>query len=201
MAQFPLLNMCILLHLNGGEIMPDSHIKPLSSSFYEVVPQWPGSCILPSCLPPEARLGDDLTISYGYTAVMPTATAKKKKRSLMPLLVVVFSISYALMTMLIVEQGSAIQSQHNLITVLMRDSRELWASKGKAIEDKQAQVRAHEQAPVVKEPARQAPAGNAAAPTAKHHTQSQAKAAKPDVGVPPAPAADLLDRRRSLTTI
>lgn len=132
---------------------------------------------------------------------MPTAVAKKKQRSLLPLLVVVFSISYALMTLLIIEQGSAIQSQHNLINVLMRDSRELWASKGKAIEDKQAQVRAREQAPTVKEPAAQAPESGAPAATAKHHAQSSAKAAKPDVGVPPAPAADLLDRRRSLTTI
>ena len=47
----------------------------------------------------------------------------KKKRSLLPLLTVVFLLSYGLMTMLIVEQGSVIQSQRNLIKILMTRQR------------------------------------------------------------------------------
>ena len=71
---------------------------------------------------------------FGSTSVMPIAVPKKK-RSLLPLLTVLFVISYGLMTMLIVEQGSVIQSQRNLIKVLGRDSTELWSARGKAIGD------------------------------------------------------------------
>src|ERR1700689_556202 len=100
-------------------------VNPYSSVTSKIPHQWLRSCTLPKRLPPAASVGCDLTISDGSTAVAPTA-APKKKRSLLPLLTVVFIFSYGLMTMLIVEQGSAIQAQHNLITVLMRDSRELW---------------------------------------------------------------------------
>ena len=62
--------------------------------------------------------------------------APKKKGSLLPLLTVVFLISYGLMTMLIVEQNEAIQSQQSLIQVLLGDSKELWAMKGKALTDR-----------------------------------------------------------------
>ena len=60
----------------------------------------------------------------------------KKKRTLLPLLTVLFMASYGLMTLLIVEQGSTIQSQRNLIQVLLGDSRQLWALKGKALSDR-----------------------------------------------------------------
>jgi len=154
-----------------------------------------------------------LNTFFGYTAVMPIA-APKKKRSLLPLLTVLFLFSYGLMTALIVEQGSAIQAQRNLITILMRDSTELWAAKGKAISDQQvaqadAKTRAHtpsaqaqapsSQTPSTQTPSTQAPSTQAAP---QHHSQSRAgKIAKPDTQLPPVPASDLVDRRRSLSTI
>lgn len=119
----------------------------------------------------------------------------------MPLLTVVFVVSYALMTMLIVEQGAAIQSQSNLIKVLMPDSRELWGLKGKAIADKQAakaQAEFHPQAPAAQAPSNQAPSGQAGQ---QSHAQSHAgKTAKPQVQFPPIPASDL-DPRRTVRTI
>jgi hypothetical protein len=136
-------------------------------------------------------LGWTLTILSGSTAIYPVV-APKKKRNLLPLLTVVFVISYVLMTMLIVEQGAAIQSQSNLIKVLMPDSRELWGLKGKAIADKAAkeQAQAHSQAP-----AAQAPAGK------QSHPQSHVdKATKAPVQFPPIPAADL-DPQRTVRTI
>jgi hypothetical protein len=72
--------------------------------------------------------------------------APKKKRSLLPLLTVVFLASYGLMTMLIVEQNTTIQAQSNLIHVLLGDSRELWAMKAKAIGQKSAQAGAQSRA-------------------------------------------------------
>ncbi len=149
----------------------------------------------------KARPGCDLTISYGCTAVMPPETEKKKKkRSLVPVLTFLFVVSYSLMTVLIIEQGSAIQSQHNLIQVLMRDSTELWSGKGKALSDRAA----HAQGPAIKQqtPAVQAPGHAPAAQGQKHRSQNPAdKAVTPGIELPPAPASDLVDRRRSLSTI
>jgi hypothetical protein len=133
---------------------------------------------------------------FGYTAVMPVAVPKKK-RSLTPLLTVVFMVSYALMTMLIVEQGAVIQSQRNLIKILTRDSAELWGMRGKAIADQQtAQAKAQGSAQL---PSVQAPSTQAAP---QHQSQSHAgRTAKPQAQRPPVPTSDLADQRRVLRTI
>lgn len=156
---------------------------------------------------------------------MPIAVPKKKV-SLLPLLTVLFMLSYGLMTMLIVEQGSVIQSQRNLIKVLGRDSNELWTARGKAIGDQESarvQAQSHAQAPSAQEQApAQAPATQNRstesplfqAPTKpltkapstqavpQHRSQSRTgKIAKPETELPPMPAADLSDRRRALNTI
>jgi len=132
---------------------------------------------------------------------MPIAVPKKK-RSLLPVLTVLFLLSYGLMTMLIVEQGSVIQSQGNLIKLLLPDSRELWGMKGKAAVDQQAaraEAQSRAQAPSVQAPSTQAPSTQA---VPQHHSQSGAgKIAKPQAQLPPVPASDLADRRRALTTI
>ncbi|HTU41311.1 MAG TPA: hypothetical protein VMF10_06355 [Candidatus Aquilonibacter sp.] len=137
--------------------------------------------------------------------------APKKKRTLLPLLTVVFLLSYALMTLLIVEQGAAIQSQSNLIKVLMPESRELWGMKGKAIADKAAKERAQtrteastRQAPTAQTPTVHGPAAQAQAnATPQRGSQARAhadKATKPQVQFPPIPASDL-DPRRTVRTI
>jgi hypothetical protein len=129
---------------------------------------------------------------------MPIAVPKKK-RSLLPLLTVLFLISYGLMTMLIVEQGAAIQSQSNLIKVLMPDSRELWALKGKAIGEKQmaqAQGQNRAQSPSTQSPSTQAPSTQG---IPQH--QRAGRIAKPETQVPPVPASDLGDQRRALRKI
>jgi hypothetical protein len=158
-----------------------------------------------------------LTISFGSTTVMPIAVPAKK-RSLLPLLTVLFVFSYGLMTVLIVEQGSVIQSQRNLIKILGRDSTELWSARGKAIGDQesaraQAQSRAqapstHEQAPAqvpsTQSPSTQSPSTHAPSTqeVPRHRSQSRAgKVAKPETQLPPVPASDLSDRRRSLNSI
>lgn len=159
-----------------------------------------------------------MTTLFGSTAVMPIV-APKKKRGLMPLLVVVFLGSYGLMTMLIVEQGSTIQQQHNLIEVLLGDSTELWAMKGKILTDKSVRDRAQNhaaaptqspssQVPAVKDPSMQTPSTQA--PTSKtpstqvptNRAQNRAgNAAKPKTQLPPMPASDLSDQRRVLITL
>src|ERR1700758_2122550 len=69
------------------------------------------------------------------------APAAPRKRGWLPLLTVLFLISYGLMTMLIVEQGRTIQSQRSLIYELFGDSTQLSAIKMKAsVERAQAQA-------------------------------------------------------------
>jgi hypothetical protein len=159
--------------------------------------------------------------------MMPIA-APKKKRSLMPVLTIVFLFSYGLMTLLIVEQGAAIQQQHNLIQVLLVDSRELWAMKGKILTDRSAREQAqknaqsqnpltHGQVPSVQTPSSNAPSVNTPSTQAQsnqtpstqipqQHAQNRGKAAGPKTQapqnqVPPMPASDLSDRRRVLIAL
>jgi hypothetical protein len=167
-----------------------------------------------------------LTTLFGNTAVIAIATPQnpKKKHSLLPVLTVLFVVSYGLMTMLIVEQGSVIQSQGNLIKILNADSRELLGMKIKAIGDKQmAKERAQNsalapstqaqglarnplsQAPSTQVPSAQAPSTQTPSTQGiqqQQHAPSRAgKIAKHGTRAPPLPAADLVDHRRALLTI
>src|SRR5690242_17353057 len=64
------------------------------------------------------------------------APAPRKRRGWLPVLTVLFLISYGLMTMLIVEQGATIESQRALLRELYRDSEELSALRAKALQEK-----------------------------------------------------------------
>jgi len=158
------------------------------------------------------------------TTVIPIAPPKKKPLSLLPLLTVLFVISYGLMTLLIVEQGTTIQAQHNLIQVLLGDSTQFWAMKGKALHDKQMAQAPDQnhvtqspstrgQAPTVQTPSTQTPSTQTPstqtplnqAPSTQvpqHRYQNKSgKTAKPEIEVPPVPASDLSDQRRNLITL
>ncbi len=166
---------------------------------------------LPALVRP--RLGCHLTTLFGSTSVIPIAVPTKK-RSLLPLLTVLFLFSYGLMTLLIVEQGSVIQSQRNLIKILSRDSTALWSARGKAIGDQQT-AQAQEQgknraqapstqAPTTQTPSTRIPSTKTPSTQATPQQRSQSrigKTAKPEPQAPPVPASDLVDRRRSLNTI
>ena len=160
-----------------------------------------------------------LTTLFGNHAVSIVATteipAADKKHGWLPLLIVLFLISYGLMTMLIVEQGQTIESQRVLIRELFRDSTELSTLKRKGQEGA-ARSQAI-QAPVIQTPSTQAPTGQAPstqarstqAPTSQapssqagphHRMQSEAGKQKP-FRMPSKPASDLVDDVRTLITI
>jgi hypothetical protein len=168
-----------------------------------------GKLQLRICLPPEARPGCHLTTLFGNTAVIAIAAPKnpKKKHSLLPVLTVLFVISYGLMTMLIVEQGSVIQSQRNLISSLFSDSTKLSGMKGKAIGDKQiakgqAQTSAQPPSTQAQVPARTPSTQTPSTQAQQQHVPGRAgRITKPGIQAPPVPAADLVDHRRSLLTI
>jgi hypothetical protein len=136
----------------------------------------------------------------------------------MPLLTVLFLFSYGLMTLLIVEQGTTIQSQRALIRELFSDSLQLSAMTGKAARDQNtANVQKH--VPTQARPSRTqentAQAGSVQTPSsqaqgqlapssqaAPQRAQSNArKAHKPRMQMPSRPDSDLADERRALVTI
>ena len=117
---------------------------------------------------------------------------------MLPLLTVLFLVSYGLMTLLIVEQGSTIQSQRTLIQQLFSDSVELSSLKGKAV-----QQQAHAPKPPadvqgnspVQTPSTQA------VPSDKTTARNHGKVQRPLPEKPPMPASDIADARRTLMSI
>ena len=144
------------------------------------------------------------------------APAVPKKRGWLPLLTVLFLISYGLMTMLIIEQGATIESQRALIRELFRDSAELSAMKMKAQQDTtvadrqrhaqapssktQAQVTQNpsSQNPSIQAPTNQTPSSQA---VPQRRTQNQTEKQKPQFQMPSKAPAELIDDRRALITI
>lgn len=148
-----------------------------------------------------------VTTLFGNTAVPSLAAAKPaRKHGWLPLLTVLFLISYSLMTMLIVEQGSQIESQRVLIRDLFRDSAELSAFRTNAAKEQSQAASAKTQAPVtqnaVQNPSAQAP--NKQSPSSQavpqHRAQSPAASQK-QFQMPSRPASDLADERRALISI
>ena len=116
---------------------------------------------------------------------------QKPKYSLMPILTVLFLVSYGLMVMLIVEQGRTIDTQRYLIRSLFSDSSQLTAIKNSAVQThNQAQAKARAQA--------QAPAAQAGR---QNRTRNNATQARPLPQKPPKDTSDTADEGRSLITI
>ena len=134
-----------------------------------------------------------MTTLFGTPEVQP-----RSKHSLLPILTVLFMISYGLMTLLIVEQGSTIQSQRTLIQQLIGDSTELSALKGKGVQQQSEPT----VAPPVQAQQNQSVAtpSTQAVPSDKQRT-AQNKAHRPMPEKPPVPASDIADARRSLMSI
>ena len=68
----------------------------------------------------------------------------------MPLLVILFIVSYGILTMLVFEQGQTIESQRGLIREMLKDSAQLSAIKDKMAKDDVKRL--HEKAPVQASP-------------------------------------------------
>jgi cytoskeletal protein RodZ len=159
------------------------------------------------------RQGCTLSLEFGTTDTNPLAVieaAPRKTRGLLPVLVILFLISYALMTMLIVEQGRTIESQRALIHDLFRNSTQFSAAKLKAQQDDQLQgsqsvsKNPSSQNPSAVAPSTQAPAHKAPtkqSPSTQAVPQGRAQNRNSRVQVPARPASDVNDAGRSLITI
>lgn len=131
--------------------------------------------------------------------LMVNKATVKPKHTLLPLLTVLFLISYSLLTLLVVEQGRTIDSQRLLIRQLFSDSGELTALKGGAVQkhnaeaQAQAQAKAHSQAQA---PSSQGtPRGNAKS------DRNAGKLRRPAPQKPPQVTSDTADERRALVSI
>ena len=130
----------------------------------------------PLCLPAWGKTGAPHLTTLLETAAIPTAAstvatataapAAPRKRGWLPLLTVLFLISYGLMTMLIVEQGATIESQRALLRELYRDSEELSALRMKAQQEKAvADAQRHGQSSKTQIPVTQTPSTQTQTPS------------------------------------
>jgi hypothetical protein len=149
---------------------------------------------------------DRVTTLFSNSQTLPTT-----KHSMLPVLVVLFLISYGLMTLLIVDQGDTIQNQRTLIQQLLSDSKELATMKAQAVRaealSRQAQDKNQAQAQSAQTPSTQAPStqapGNRAVPSGKARTDTDkgGKAQRPVPARPPRNASEMVDARRNLLSI
>jgi hypothetical protein len=122
----------------------------------------------------------------------------------MPLLVLLFIVSYSILTALVFEQGQTIESQRSLIREMLKDSTQLAALKdklarddGKRVQDKASLEADHKNADSAN------PAAGSKVPDAKgsdKETKRPGKSAHAKQ-TPEKPAADLEDVRRSTGVI
>jgi hypothetical protein len=139
------------------------------------------------------------------TVVLPMPEPKPKpQRSALPVLVVLFLISYGLLALLVVEQGRTIENQRFLIRSLLSDSTELSHLKGKAFQEQraaaqaQAAAKAHSQ---VQTPSTQDKTQNQSKPNQAQTSRNPSKLQRPAPERPPRDAVDRADERRTVLTI
>jgi hypothetical protein len=146
-----------------------------------------------------ANLGAILTVIYNY-GTESAVPRTKRPAAILPLLVILFVVSYGILTMLVFEQGQTIESQRGLIHEMLKDSTQLATLKGKLARDdgKRLQDKASVQAEQ-KDAGSSNPAAGAKGSDAKgldKETKRPGKSAHSMKQVPGKPAADLEDVRR-----
>jgi hypothetical protein len=139
------------------------------------------------------------------------APKPKRKYTLLPVLVVLFLVSYGLMAMLVVEQDRTIGSQRSLITSLFSDSTELTTLKGKLFQQQHPQPQAEAgtrsqaqpstQAPMTQSPTTQAPTTQDTPGGTAQSSHSASKLRTPLPKNPPLGIADVVDGRRIVKSI
>jgi len=136
----------------------------------------------------------------------------KRKYSLLPVLVVLFCVSYGILTMLVVEQGRTIDNQKSLIRQLFNDTAQLNAMR---MQQGVQAGKVQRPAPKVARPARPQPKGEIMVSPRDLQTQAplngEKNPAKPNQGAgklrrraplhPPKGMAETGDERRAVLSI
>jgi hypothetical protein len=144
------------------------------------------------------QLGGTLTVIYATPSSEPQP---KTRGPLLPLLIILFLVSYGILTLLVVEQGQTIEAQRSLLREMLKDSRQLATLKDKIARDVAVQSRG--KAAVASEQ-KEAVSGStpSVAPKAPgKDAKRPEKSARIKKEAPEKPAADLQDVRRSTRVI
>ena len=143
--------------------------------------------------------GRTLTVirSAECVAALKTTT---RPTVVLPLLVILFIVSYGILTMLVFEQGKTIESQRGLIREMLKDSTQLATLKGKLARDDSKRSQDKASAPAEQ---KDADSGNPAAGAkgADKETKRPGKSDHSTKQAPRRPAADLEDVRRCTRVI
>jgi cell division protein FtsN len=138
------------------------------------------------------------------SSIAETAIAKPKPTAL-PVLVILFLLSYGLMATLVVEQGRTIDSQRGLIHQLFDDSIKLSMMQGgaaqKAHADAQARAQAQAKTPQASPQQWQAKPPGPAPQANTKNGHAAGKVKKPAPLKPPKATSDEADERRTLISI
>ena len=135
-----------------------------------------------------------MTVIYSAQIAEPQAT--KARNGMLPLLVVLFVISYAILTLLVVEQGRTIESQRGLLREMLKDSQQLAVLKEKMAHD----VAVHTHGKTTELQDKDSGSGDTGKGTGKD-AKKPGKSARLRKEAPEKPAADLQDVRRSTRVI
>ena len=150
-------------------------------------------------------MGATLTVIYNYGTESVAPRSTKRPAAILPLLVILFIVSYGILTMLVFEQGQTIESQRSLIHEMLKDSTQLATLKGKLARDdgKRLQDKASGQADQKNVESGNPAAGAKGSDTKglDKETKRPGKSAHSMKEVPGKPAADLEDVRRSTRAI
>jgi hypothetical protein len=142
-----------------------------------------------------------LTVIYTAQSAVPQS---KSRGALLPLLIVLFLISYGILTLLVVEQGHTIEAQRSLLREMLKDSTQLARLKDKLARN--VAVEPHDK-PAAQTEQKEAVAGTSPsiAPKAPYapnkDVKRSGKSARIKKESPEKPAADLQDVRRSTRVI
>ena len=139
-------------------------------------------------------------VTVVYSAECVASQTKSRPATLLPLLVILFIVSYGILTMLVFEQGRTIESQRILIRAMLQDSTQLASLKGKLARDENKRL---QDKPPVQPEHKDADSGNPAARAkgSDKEMQRPGKSTRSMKEVPGKPAADLADVRRSTRKI
>ncbi|MGB9205679.1 MAG: hypothetical protein WCB94_17115 [Terriglobales bacterium] len=154
-------------------------------------------------------------MSIVYSAECLASQRKSRPATLLPLLVILFIVSYGILTLLVFEQGRTIESQRFLIRAMLQDSNQLASLKGKLARDennrphdKAAAQAEHKDADSGSRSADGPAAGSrstgnpaAGAKGSDKPTKRPGKSARSTKEAPGKPASDLTDVRRTTRSI
>lgn len=132
-----------------------------------------------------------------YSAECKAIQKANRSSGMLPLLVVLFVFSYAILTLLVVEQGRTIESQRFLIREMVKDSSQLAELKGKIAREENLKARQKAQEGAGRAAVQKDPAGK----TSGKDGKGTGKSGNLPKEVPGRPDSDLQDMRRATRNI